>query len=160
MNELRLEIRKLLEDGETLLRPPALRRSLRGDMLYATDLPCVADAEQTAQFLRRAEEAGWRTESAEGWILLDRIPEFPPAGGFRGPFGPEAQCCASLLRRHPDRETAKGTDERRILSKAGEEGPEAYERACGLLHREWAALLREGERLPNINQLFFEEGEP
>ena len=107
MNKLRLEIRKLLEDGETLLRPPALRRSLRGDMLYATDLPCVADAEQTARFRRRAEEAGWRTESAEGWILLDRIPEFPPAGGFRGPFGPEAQCCASLLRRHPDRETAK-----------------------------------------------------
>ena len=52
-----------------------------------------------------------------------------------------------------------GDREKRMLLKAGEEGPEAYERACGILHREWAAALRKGESLPDLTENCFGEEE-
>ena len=156
MNKLREEIRSLLSAADCV-RPAALRRSLRDDYLYATDLPQAASAETVAEFRHRAEEAGWRTEESEGWIQLDMIARTDPADVFSGPFGPEAWCCASILRRHPGNRR-KGAREKRMLLKAGEESPETYERVCGILHREWAAALRKGEALPDLTEEYFQEG--
>lgn len=149
MNELRNALRTLLS-GKPSERPAVLRRSVRTDYLYATDLPQTANREITEAFRREAESDGWRTAEADGWILLDLVPEKPPDGGFRGPFGPEAGCCASLLERHSEEKGPFAERERRMLLKAGEEGPEAFERCCALLHREWAEKLRKGENLPNL----------
>ena len=154
MNRLREEIRGLLSGADSA-RPAALRRSLREDFLYATDLPGTASGETVADFRQKAEEAGWRTVEADGWILLDRIP-LHNADSFRGPFGPEARCCASLLQRHPGKRK-DGDREKRMLLKAGEESPDAYERVCGILHREWAAALRKGETLPDLTEDYFGE---
>ena len=145
----------MLDDTDSI-RPAALRRSKRETWLYATDLPQAACEEAVLSFLHTVQSCGWKTRNEPGWILLDKVPETPPEGFYRGPFGPEAQCCASLLRRHPDR---KGNADRtvRMLLKAGEEGPDAYERACGVLHREWAAALRKKENLPGMATLYFGE---
>lgn len=150
MNELRMAVMFLLSGTESD-RPAALRRSLREDYLYATDLPQTADREAAEAFRRQAESDGWRTEEDGGWILLDRVPEKPPAGGFTGPYGPEAGCCASLLERHPERKKQSSLRERRMLLKAGEKGPEAFERCCTTLHRELAEKLRKGTALPDLD---------
>lgn len=157
MNNLRKEILCLLS-GTACIRPAALRRSLREDFLYATDLPKTASPEAVKEFRRKAESAGWHTEEAEGWIQLDRIPGEMPADFLPGFFGPEARCCAGILRRHPEKRR-NGDREKRMLMKAGEEGPEAYERACGILHREWAAALRKGGSLPDLTENCFGEEE-
>ena len=138
-------------------RPAALRRSLREEYLYATDLPQAAGEEAVSAFRREAEKAGWKTEEDGGWILLDRIPQKPPAEGFRGSGGPEARCCAGILRRHPGNRK-DGTREKRILIKADEEGAEAFENACRALHLEWAEALRKGEPLPDIPAEYLKEG--
>ena len=143
-------------DCTNSIRPAALRRCRQEDWLYATDLLQAASGEAVDAFLRTAESNGWRTRKETGWILLDKIPEIPPEGFFSGPFGPEARCCLSLLRRHPDRK-GNADHEVRMLLKAGEEGPDAYERACGILHREWASALRKGENLPGMATLYFGE---
>lgn len=154
MNELRKEIRELLSRAEST-RPPALRRSLQEEFLYATDLPQTASAATVASFCTEAETAGWQVRIADGWILMDRIPEiFAPRAE---PDGPEARCCASLLKRHTERKN--GDREKRMLIKAAEEGAEAYERACGILHREWAAALRKGEKLPDLPDDYFTGGQ-
>ena len=155
MNRLRKEIRNLLADTETE-RMPALRRSLREDFLYATDLPQAADEAAAAGFCSRAREAGWRTEEADGWIQLVKPGASPRDTGFAGPYGTEAACCASLLRRHTGGRR-NGEKEMRLLAKAGEESAEAFEKVCRLLHREWAAALRTRESLPEIPAELFEE---
>ena len=157
MNELREETLALISRFRTA-RPAVLRRSLREDALYATDLPQAADAEAADAFCRMAEEAGWKAETDKGWILLDRIPEEPPRNGFQGPYGPRAKCCASLLKRHHGEHGPDGERERRMLLKAGEEGAEASEKACSRLHREWAEALREDKGLPRIRIEFFNGG--
>lgn len=156
MNELRLEIRELLA-GTECVRPAALRRSRQEDYLFTTDLPAAASAEAAEEFRRKAEEAGWRTKVTDGWIELDRIPEKLSAGFVPDSPGPEARCCASLLRRHRDKRK-NGDREKRLLLKAAEEGPDTYEKACGSLHREWAAALRKGETLPDLPAEYFGEG--
>ena len=55
MNELRQELMQLLSGTESS-RPAALRRSLREDFLYATDLPQAAGDSDVAAFRRKAEE--------------------------------------------------------------------------------------------------------
>lgn len=156
MNELRRELIQLLTASESR-RPAALRRSLSGEFLYATDLPQIAEAETVSAVRRGAEKKGWQTAEANGWILLDRIPDKPPSEGFRGSAGPEARCCAGILRRHPENRR-DGTREKRILIKADEEGEEAFEKACRALHREWAEALRKGEPLPDIPAEYLKEG--
>ena len=153
MSELREEIRKILS-GAAAARPAALRRSLREDFLYAADLPRIASEAETAAFCQQAEQAGWRTEMDGGWIQLDRIPQSVPANALPAVFGPEAECCLSLLRRHPGNRK-NGDKEKRLLLKAGEESPRAYEKACRTLHREWAAALRKAEPLPDLPEEFF-----
>ena len=155
MNKLRRELNEMLSQTETN-RPAALRRSLKEDYLYATDLPQATGGKETIAFRLRAEEAGWRTAEDEGWIQLDLPGALPADAGFRGPYGKEAMACASLLRRHPG-ERVPGDKERRILTKAGEEGPGAFEKACAKLHTEWAAALRKREPLPEIPDHIFTE---
>ena len=156
MNKLRQEIRDLLSSAESI-RPAALRRSLMKDFLYATDLPKAASEEAVACFRRKAEEAGWRTEETDSWIQLDRIPEAVPSGLLPENPGMEAVSCLSLLERHPDirRNCSR---EKRMLLKAADKSPEEYERICGLLHREWAAALREKEKLPDLPAEYFTGG--
>lgn len=156
MNELRREALALISETPAV-RPAGLRRSLREDYLYATDLPQAAGEEDVAAFLRRTEDAGWRTETENGWILMDRDITCIPEEFFRGLAGPEAECCASLLKRHPGAKRQDGQREKRMLVKAGEEGAQAFGKVCGILHREWAEKLRKGESLPDLPKKWFEE---
>ena len=154
MNAWRKELSEILR-GLPCARPAALRRSLRDGWLYASDLPAVCDGETLLEGIRRAGEAGWETAEEGGWILLNKPRKEPPEGWFGGPFGPEAACCLSLVRRREnDREDPEHSAER-ILIKAGEEGPDAYENACRRLHREWAEALREKRRIPAVDPVFF-----
>lgn len=136
-----------------LARFPALRRSLREEWLYAADLPGFCAPDSLAQIRKKLAEAGWETREEQGWLQLRKAAPEPPEGWFEGPFGPEASCCLSLLSRH------KGTAEdgltQRLLIKAGEEGAEAYETVCLRLHREWAARLRDGKKLPAVSLRYF-----
>ena len=156
MINLRNELRNLLADEKTA-HPATIRRCRQEDYLYATNLPQLSDEENILYFIRNAETSGWRTEMKDGWILLDRIPEEPPKRAFPEITGPEAGCCASLLQRHPQSRGNEGSREIRMLIKAGEENAEAYERVCGILHREWSAALRNGLKLPEISLSYFRE---
>lgn len=156
MNKLRSELQTLLS-GISTIRPAALRRCRREDFLYTTDLPQIASGDSVNTFLRSAEALGWHMETDAGWILMDRIPEDPPEGLLREPFGKEAKCCASLLLRHPNILKRNGDRVKRMLIKAGEESPEAYEHACLVLHREWASALRTGDGLPDLPLSFLRE---
>lgn len=156
MNSLREELQRLLDETESG-RPAVIRRCKRKDFLYATDLPMAADQKSVCFFIGRAKKYGWNSEIQSGWILLDRLPDGPPENGFTGPYGPEAKCCASILRRHPEKQKINGDREKRMLIKSGEESRESYERACAILHREWAAVLRQRGALPDLPLTFFEE---
>lgn len=154
MNKLRSLIVETLKEIKAS-RPAALRRSAHGRCLYATDLPQVTNPEGIDTFRDRMEKAGWRTEVKESWIELDFTGAVPRDVDFTGPFGKEAECCASLLRRHPEGRTSGDLEKRKLL-KAGECGAKAYEKECLSLHREWAEKLRKGEALPDIHLTFFE----
>ena len=154
MNAWRKELLDILAETPCR-RKPALRRSLLEDAIYATDLPLVSSEEGLRSFRGKAEQAGWRLWMGRDWLQLDRSGTAPPEGWFSGPFGPEAGCCASLLRRQAWAEEDQTAF--RLLIRAGEEGPGAYERACGALHREWAARLRQKRPLPRLDLRFFEE---
>ncbi len=153
LEKWRLEITALM-DKAGCLRPPALRRSLRNDALFSTDLPQAADEESVSRFIHDARLAGWRTEKSNGWIHLDRDAMFDAAEKFPT-FGPEALCCLSLLKRHAkDTAPSDGMTERSLL-KASEEGYAAFECLCGKLHAQWAAQLRSHINLPDIDRRFF-----
>lgn len=153
-NALRTELNNLLAET-TCPRLPALRRSLREDWLYATDLPALCGAETLRTVRLRLEEAGWESGTDSGWLQLRKEVRLPPEELRDGFFGPEAACCRSLLERHP----ARGDEFPRkavfLLLKAAEEGPSSYEKACGRLHREWAERLRKNVPLPGIDPRFF-----
>ncbi len=153
MNAWRLEIKEWLEEAGAP-RPPALRRSLREDFLYATDLPKLLPREELERFEQRAEAAGWTWREEGDWLELTRGGEAPPAGWYGGPFGGEAACCLSLLERQGG---GKGTDDRAVLKliKAGEEGPEACEKVWREIHLNWAERLREGKELPQMDPAWF-----
>jgi len=153
MNKLREEITALLRETDCF-RPAVLRRSLKEDWLYATDLPQAAEEDATRDFVRRAEAAGWRTQITETWIQLDREVAAFPEGLTRPAGGTEAKCCLSLLERHPEGGKNAAREKRRLI-RAAEEGPEAYEKACAALHREWAAALRQREGLPDLSADWF-----
>lgn len=148
-------MRELL-DALACVRPPALRRSTMKGMLYATDVLLCATAEQTERFRMEAEQAGWSWLEQAGWIHLTREILAPPAGWERRETGPEARACRSLLSRQASRLGPTENDAQAELVKAGEEGPAAFERVCEQLHRDWAARLREGRSIPEIDLRFFE----
>ena len=159
MNAWRKELQEMLKEMQ-LWRPPALRRSGAEDSLYATDLPSLAKEAALHAFCARLTEKGWQCREERGWLHLRRPAAHPPEDWFSGPFGPEAGCCASLLRRHAETSAdPEGGDRAAFaLIKAGEEGPDPYERVCRRLHGEWAAALRRGEALPKLSLRYF--GEP
>lgn len=158
MNTWRTELTQLLRETPCE-RPAALRRSLETEWLYATDLPAATDAAGLRTFRTEAEKRGWQLEERRGWLLIRPVVPCMPGNGYAGPFGPEARCCLSLLRRHPNPErTGEAAEPAALrLIKAGEEGPAAYEETCGALHREWAERLRTGKRIPALPEAFFRE---
>ena len=91
-------------------------------------------------------------------VSMSGSPDLTPwarEGWYEGPFGPEADCCLSLLVRHPASAGEPSDKAQRMLIKAGEEGEKAYEGACAALHREWAERLRKGDSMPDISQRYF-----
>lgn len=154
VNALRKELQTLMQMTRST-RPPVLRRSLREEWLYATDLPGVCNREEKDLFLGRLMETGWEYTEEGQWLLMRKPAEEPPEDWYQGPAGTEAACCLSLLKRHPDRMTDAPEAAQRLLIKAGEEGAKHYEAACEALHRDWAARLRQGEALPALNLSYF-----
>ena len=152
INALRKELKDALASCR-LPRPPVLRRSLQEDWLYATDLPGICEREQLDGFCSGLAGAGWEIMEEQGWIQFRKPTQEPPEGWFEGSFGPEASCCLSLAERHPG--GADGTRAQCLLVKAGETGEAAYEETCARLHREWAALLREGKQPPALSRRWF-----
>ena len=157
MNALRKELNRLTAPGNGERRA-AVRRSRRDEWIYATDLPSTAGREQLEEACGKLRESGWEYMTENGWMMLRKPVSVPPEDWYDGPFGPEAECCRSLLERHPDRETDPEQRAVCLLVRAGEEGPGAYEAACRRLHREWAKRLREKRKLPDVSPLFFEGG--
>ena len=154
LNIFRKEIRTLL-DREASFRPAVLRRSLRAEYLYVTDLPLAAGETVIRHFTETVRRAGWDSEQENGWIHLR------PAGNIRWtgnemtiPEIPEALCCLSLLKRHQNHlSDSDGKVEMRLI-KAAEEGREAFAQTCRELHHEWAEALRKHHAIPDIDPEF------
>lgn len=145
LTPLRAEVNALLA-RTTVQRRPALRRSDAPDALLATDLPYAAEAMAVADFISRAEAAGWYVKrAANGWLLLDK-PVPVPGVDMPASASGECGCCLSLLARHPGDGGAAGLI--REVVRAEEAGAIAFERLCGDLHARFAAMLRLHQPLP------------
>lgn len=153
-NSLRKELDALLKAPEGS-RTPALRRSLRAEWLYATDLPALYGGSVPDSIRSALDSAGWEFAPDGEWLQLRKPAGEPPEDWYGGAFGPEARCCLSLLIRHPVSGEIRPDDAERMLIKAGEEGENAYEEACAAIHRAWAASLREGNGLPAVSRRYF-----
>ena len=156
INGLRKELSALLALSGAQ-RKPALRRSLREDWLYATDLPGLCSGDIPEELRERLDAAGWENFLDGDWLQLRKPAADPPEDWYEGAFGPEAACCLSLLKRHAGSAGGNPETAQRALIKAGEEGGEAYEAACAGLHRKWAERLRRGEPLPALSRRYFGE---
>ena len=154
INALRRELTETIGKA-CAQRPPALRRSREEEWLYATDLPGLCPEEQLEHTVRKLTEKGWESRPEGGWLLLRKLCPVPPEDWYGGSFGPEAACCLSLLRRHPERMTAPAGAEAYALIKAGEEGAAAYEQCCGKLHGMLAERLRQGTAFPGLSPRYF-----
>ena len=154
INSLRLELKEILENPDAGRRP-ALRRSLREEWLYTTDLPGLCTGKSLENTLRKLDDSGWHYQNDGEWLQLRKTIVRPPEGWYDGPFGREAGCCLSLLKRHPEKMT--GSAERIIIQliKAGEEGSKAYEQACMQQHSQFSGRLRLGLELPDICLEFY-----
>ena len=154
INAFRRELKEILS-APGPHRTPVLRRSLLDDWLYATDLPALCGENEKQCFLDELSAKGWETMEAEGWIQLRKPAQEPPENWYEGFFGPEADCCRSLLERHPGSDDKEAERVQYILIKAAEEGEKALEAACAGLHRSWAERLRKGEQLPAVHPAYF-----
>ena len=154
MNAYRRELRTAL-DALQVTRPAVLRRSLRADYLYSTDLPQAADRDVVRRFSDAVRCIGWRTETDEAWIHMDPadIRKWPDSED-KMPVCMESTCCLSILRRHSPRLSASDGSTERQLIKAAEEGRESYEKTCRRIHGEWAAAMREHRRIPDVDPRF------
>ena len=156
INALRKELNTLIaHDGDE--RKPAIRRSLREEWLYVTDLPSAVNEGRLEYVCRRLTETGWEIMMEDGWLQVRKAVAEPPEGWFDGPFGPEARCCRSLIERHPEREKEPDYRTEYLLIRSGEEGARAYETACRRIHHEWAERRRKKQKLPEVNVIFFGE---
>jgi hypothetical protein len=124
------------------------------EWLYFTDLPGLCSIEEKQKAIEKMKEAGWQTEDDGNRLMLRKTVFDPPAGWYTETFGPEADCCLSILRRHTNNGLVAEWIPL-ILIRAGEEGYQAYENACKRIHRDWAEKLREKELLPHISQKWF-----
>ncbi len=154
INALRQELTETLGKAAAL-RPPALRRSLEEAWLYATDLPGLCPEAELEKTIRQLTDAGWESRREDEWLQLRKPCPVPPEDWYGGNFGPEAACCLSLLRRHPERMTAPAGEEAYSLIKAGEKGGAAYEQCCGKLHGMLAESLRLGTAFPDLSPRYF-----
>lgn len=144
LRALRAQVNEALAEVPARRRP-ALRRSDAPDALLATDLPLTAEAEQAAAFAERLRAEGWRIRKAEnGWLLLDA--DVPPPMMMEVSAAGECACCLSILQRHPEEGSAE--DMIRLVVKAADAGKQPFERLCGQLHAQLAAMLRRHEPLP------------
>ena len=157
INALRKELADLLGSCPAD-RTPALRRSLREEWLYSTDIPALISPDRLRLLRDELSRAGWECAEEGGRLELRKPAGEPPEGWFEGTFGPEAACCLSLLERHAGDAGADPEAAERLMIKAGEEGEKALESACGKLHREWAERLRKREPLPAISRGYFGYG--
>ena len=69
INALRKELNTLIvpdDDG----RKPAVRRSLREEWLYVTDLPEIARGDRLEDACRRLSESGWESIMEGGWMQV------------------------------------------------------------------------------------------
>ena len=153
MKEWREEIAEMM-DHAGCFRRPSLRRSNREEYLLSTDYPQAADPDAAQALIRAARSKGWKILQEDGWIYFDRPAVFEAADG--APHAcPEADCCLSLLERHPDARVPSDGKAERMLLKAMEEGNEAFETVCKKLHGIMACSLRKKERIHDIDQRFF-----
>ena len=156
VNALRNELIPLLQSPPDR-RKPVIRRSLRSEWLYWTDLPVLWDGPVPETLLKGLSDAGWEYELKDrSWLELRKDCRTPPDNWYQGPFGPEAGCCGSLLKRHPRSCRSESDSAALLLIKAGETGYSAYEEACAVLHREWAGRLRKHQALPDMDLCYFE----
>ena len=126
-------------------RPPALRRSLHPEFLFATDLPACAGPESCEIFLRCAADAGWESFQESGWMNLRKKDVlFPPDWWDSLPQEEEAVCLRVLTAVHPSLRFSRLQS--CMLQKAREEGPDSLEKACRTVHRDFARQLREQSR--------------
>lgn len=145
LRALRAEVNGLLS-RTNVKRKPALRRSDAPGALLATDLPFAAEPMAVENFCKLAEEIGWSIRKADnGWLLLDKEAPTPDVRIPADAAG-ECGCCLSLLRRHGGDADAREVI-RRVL-RASEAGMREFERLCGQLHAEMAAMLRLHQPLP------------
>ena len=153
-NALRKELDSLLK-APAGRRAPAIRRSLREEWLYATDLPALYGGSIPDGIRTVLSNAGWDYMPDGEWLQMRKPSKEPPEDWYGGSFGPEAACCLSLISRHPASGEIEPESVQRMLIKAGEEGENAYEEACAAIHREWASRLREGNGLPAVSRRYF-----
>ena len=154
-NALREELSALLTLPE-MSRTPVIRRSLNDDWLYAADLSLLFGGILPEDVAEKLSSAGWTFSIKENWLQLRKAATQPPVNWYVDSYGTEAGCCASLLRRHPDRDDDGAEAVQRKLIKAAEKGFEDYEAACAEIHKSWAERLRQGNKLPEISLLYFE----
>ncbi len=154
INALRRELATLL-DGRKTNRQPALRRSIREEWLYATDIAALLSGSEEAQLQSELSAAGWEFLRENDWILLKKSAAEPPEDWYEGQFGTESSCCLSLLERHAEDCGDDPAPVQRALIKAGEQGTAAYERICRSIHRDWAQRLRQKRQLPDISRKYF-----
>ena len=160
MNPYREELRSMLARLETQ-RPAVLRRSRSEQWMYATDLPLIAAEDTVESFSGQAQQAGWITGTDGGWLQLDRMIREPAPGMIPEEWKscPAAGCCRSLLLRHREHLIPSDGQAERMLIKAGEECPDAYEEACRRLHSRWAESLRMHYGIPAVHMSFFNGGD-
>ncbi|MBQ8654377.1 MAG: hypothetical protein IJ507_05500 [Clostridia bacterium] len=145
LRTLRLQVNRLSAEAG-IARRIALRRSDRTDALLATNLPLLAEEDETSAFIALCMREGWRVIPLDnGWLALDHPVPVPHAAAPEIPPG-ETGCCLSLLMRHPGGEAP--AEWIRALVKADEAGRAEVEKLCRRWHGEMAAMLRRHEALP------------
>jgi hypothetical protein len=147
LSALRKEMQQLLAVTPSS-RKPALRRSDAPGALLATDLPLLAEEDDLSAFVAVVMAHGWQVDFApNGWLLLDHEVPVPEASASVIPAG-EAGCCLSLLLRHPGGE--KDAVRIRALVKAADASWRDVEKLCRIWHRDFAAMLRMKQPLPDL----------
>lgn len=159
ISTLRRELRRLLDAPEAR-RTPSIRRSRLDGWMYATDVLVLTDGQDREKLLSGLSSAGWEIREEGGWINLRKALSEPPRDWYDGVFGPEAACCLSLLKRHPESMREPSAETVSLLVRAAEEGPEAYETACREIHGRLAERLRKGQPFPNLSEAFFRKDPP
>ena len=155
-NALRKELAALLTAPE-MSRAPVIRRSLKEEWLYTADLSLLYDGKLPKDVAKNLSSADWAYSLEGTWLQLRKTATEPPEDWYADLFGAEAECCASLLRRHPERDEDGSEAMQYKLIKAAEKGFEAYETACRDIRRSWAERLRQGKRLTEISIRYFEK---